>query len=119
MRMVWDWQALSTIATAVGTLVALGFGVVNAVQANRLHVKGRNEHALSLAMELYKLVLELNDNPRHLGDSTLRQQELERRIVSICAVLRAYGYHPDMDHFFGPKSRAAMQKLVDEIAKSL
>lgn len=113
IRMIWDWQALSTIATAVGTLVALGFGVVNAVQTNRLHMKERNEHALSLAMELYKLVLELNDG------NYLDTKDVEYQILSICAALKAYGYQPDIDHFLGPKSGTAVQKLVDEIAKTL
>lgn len=51
--MSWNWEAISAVATAVATILALFFGVYNIFHANRSAKHERAERELDLALRLH------------------------------------------------------------------
>lgn len=112
--MVWDWQALGAIATALGTLVALGFGVYNAWHSRKTMARHENDRAFEIALRLVDVVGDYYKQAPDPIPASLTAVK-GRYLIQILAI---YGFDCNDSKVFNPTvdvSFAELNHLMEQI----
>lgn len=109
--MSWNWEAISAVATAVATIVALFFGVYNLIQANRSAKHERAERMLDLALRLHAAC------GHYVLSATFpaEQSQWMGEVNALACALEAYGWQrPESGSL---DYRDDLQTLMKELAE--
>lgn len=109
--MSWNWEAISAVATAVATILALFFGVYNIFQANRSAKHERAERMLDLALRLHAAC----EHYVLSGAFPAEQSQWMGEVNALAYALEAYGWQrPDGGSLdYRDDLRALMKELAE------